>query len=105
AESQMAESVFDDILQWAAKPGKLGETTSYRGISSGTTAVYGSVLAIPPVPQPERSSQQGFKPTADQTRALFKRIRGRWRLDFTRGQETATIEENGDYSVDGYKSN
>jgi hypothetical protein len=76
-ESSISQKLFNQIQQVLSHPGLVGEP------------------AIRSAPQP----------TIEQQKAVFAALKGKWKVDWPGGSEVASIDESGNYSVDGYPDN
>jgi hypothetical protein len=76
-ESSISRKLFSQIQQVLSQPGIVGEPAG-------------------------RSSAL---PSVDQQKAVLAKMKGKWKVEGPSGTEVATIDDSGNYTVDGYNEN
>jgi hypothetical protein len=107
ADRAVSIFVSRHILHFLNKEGPIGQPApsfvmfSGHGTSSGNLTISGEgdmLAPLPIIPMPPR-------PTLEDAKRFFARIKGAWTLDYTYGNEVATIDENGIYRTSGAMKN
>jgi hypothetical protein len=93
-ETQVSRRVFSDII------GSIGDADMLGKTAPITMAPYYGPHPLLTGLEPWLDPNQMLPNQADE---FFKRIKGRWKLDFSRGIETVIIDENGNYTIEGEK--